>query len=114
MAVREKELKHIILEDLQSLFNSIRENNFINSLQNKLNVKKRQLQTELQNTEAEVEAHRNKKLEYVDLYTENVITKDDLVEYRELTDNKIAVLQVRKINLMRKYNSVQTKITQLT
>ncbi|MGO4890021.1 recombinase family protein [Anaerobacillus sp. MEB173] len=47
VAVKEKELKHIILEDLKALFNSMREDSFMNSLLNKLNVKKNQLLKEL-------------------------------------------------------------------
>jgi site-specific DNA recombinase len=38
-------------------------------------------------------------LEYVDLYTDNVLTKEDLVEYRDLTDNKIKELQSKKSQL---------------
>ncbi|AGK52261.1 hypothetical protein [Bacillus sp. 1NLA3E] len=38
-------------------------------------------------------------MEYVNLFTENVITKDELVEYRELTDNKVTALQIKKTQL---------------
>ncbi|MCJ0931902.1 recombinase family protein [Virgibacillus halodenitrificans] len=99
VVIREKELKHIILDDLQKLFNSIQEESFINSFLNKLNVKKRQLNKELKKIEAEVDGLRNKKLEYVNLYTENVISKDELVEYRVLTDNKIEALQKKKMQM---------------
>lgn len=48
----------------------------------------------------EIETFRNKKLEYVDLFTENVLTIDDLVEFRELTDNKIKEIQIKKVQLV--------------
>jgi site-specific DNA recombinase len=86
---------HVIIEDLQNLFNSLKGENFLNALINKLNVKKRNVLTELEKVQSEIETLRNKKLEYVDLYTENVLTKEDLVEYRDLTDNKIKELQIK-------------------
>jgi site-specific DNA recombinase len=102
VAVREKELMHVIMEDLQTLFNSLKEESFLNALMNKLNIKKRNVLKELEKVQSEIETLRNKKLEYVDLYTENVLTKEDLVEYRELTDNKIKDLQIKKAELNEK------------
>lgn len=64
--MKEKELKHIILEDLKALFNAQREDSFMNSLLNKLNVKKHQFLKEVQNIDKEVEALKYRKLEYVD------------------------------------------------
>jgi len=113
VAVREKELMHVIMEDLKALFNSLKEETFLNSLLNKLNVKKRNILKELEKVQSEIEKLRNKKLEYVDLYTENVISKEDLVEYRELTDSKINDLQTKRPNLMRNYRNVTTRITPL-
>ncbi|MDP4086795.1 MAG: recombinase family protein [Bacillota bacterium] len=99
IAIREKELIQVIMEDFQSLFNSLKEETFLNMLMNKLNFKKRSVQKELEAVQFEIETLKNKKLEYVDLYTENVISKEDLIEYRELTDNKIKDLQVKKAQL---------------
>lgn len=95
VAIREKELMQVIMEDLQTLFNSLKEENYLNTLMNKLNVKKRNVLKELDAIQSQVESLRNKKLKYVNLYTENVLTKDDLVEYRELTDNKIKDLHIK-------------------
>jgi site-specific DNA recombinase len=99
VAVRENELMHVIMGDLQTLFDSLREENFLNALMNKLNVKKRTVLKEIETVQSEIATLKNKKLEYVNLYTENVISKDDLVEYRELTDNKIKDLQIKKVQL---------------
>jgi site-specific DNA recombinase len=113
VAIREKELMHVIMEDLQTIFNSLKEENFLNALMNKLNVKKRKVIKELEAVQSEIETLRNKKLEYVDLYTENVITKDDLVEYRELMDNKIKDLQIKKAELNKNNRNATTRITPL-
>jgi site-specific DNA recombinase len=99
VAVREKELIDVIMKDLQTLFNSLKEETFLNALMNKLNIKKRNVLKQLEKVQSEIETLRNKKLEYVDLYTENVLTKEDLVEYRVLTDNKIKDLQTKKTEL---------------
>ena len=99
VVVREKELMQVIMEDLQSLFNTLKEENFMNTLLNRLNKKKQEIIKELKTIQAEIEALRNKKLEYVNLFTENVISKEELVEYRELTDNKIKALQIKQTQL---------------
>lgn len=99
VAIREKELMHVILDDLKFLFNSLREDSFLNTLLNKLNRKKQQILNELAATQSEVEALKGKKLDYINLFTENVITKEELVEYREMTDNKIKALQIKKTQL---------------
>jgi site-specific DNA recombinase len=92
VVVREKELKNIIQEDLQELFQSFQDETFINSLLNKLNTKKRQIQNEIQKIEKQIGNLRKKKLEYVNLYTDNVISKEDLIEYKELTDQSLKEL----------------------
>ncbi|MFJ8267674.1 recombinase zinc beta ribbon domain-containing protein [Peribacillus asahii] len=65
VAVREKELMHVIMEDLKALFNSLKEETFLNSLLNKLNVKKRNILKELEKVQSEIEKLRNKKLKDV-------------------------------------------------
>jgi site-specific DNA recombinase len=102
VAVREKELMHVIMEDIKAMFNSLKEETFLNSLLNKLNVKKRYVLKELEKVVSEIEKLRNKKLEYVNLYTENVISKEDLVEFREISDSKIKDLQIKKTELNEK------------
>jgi site-specific DNA recombinase len=99
VAIREKELMQVIIEDLQALFNTLNEESFKNTLLDKLNKKKQLILRELEVTQSEIEALKNKKLDYVNLYTEKVITKDELVDYRELTDNKINSLQLKKSQL---------------
>jgi site-specific DNA recombinase len=97
------------MEDLQTLFNSLKEENFLNMLMNKLNVKKRNVLKELEAIQSQMETLRNNKLEYVNLYTENVLTKEDLVEYREITDNKIKGLQIKKAQLDEKLKECENE-----
>jgi site-specific DNA recombinase len=62
IAIREKELMHVILEDLQTLFNTLKEDSFMNTLLNKFNKRKLQVVKDLETTQAEIEALKNKKL----------------------------------------------------
>lgn len=89
LAIREKELQHIIQTDLKELFQSFQDNAIMASLINKLQTKKRQIQNELTATETEIDFLKKKKLDYINLYTEEIITKSELQEYRTLADQKI-------------------------
>ncbi|PHE82685.1 hypothetical protein COF80_27045 [Bacillus toyonensis] len=72
--------------DLKELFQSFQDNAIIASLINKLKEKKRQIQNELTATEAEIDFLKKKKRDYINLYTEEVITKVELREYQTLAD----------------------------
>lgn len=108
-AIREKNLIQIIKDDLRSLFNALNEESLVTTLLKKLNKKKQHILKEFESTISEIEALKNKKLDYVNLFTENVITKDELVEYRELTDNKIKSLQLKKSQLNEKMQDCENE-----
>ncbi|WP_077210734.1 recombinase family protein [Bacillus dakarensis] len=102
--VREKALVHVIMEDLKPLYNTLKEESFLKSLVKKLESKKHQIQKELENVQAEIDNLKQNKLKYLNLYTENVISKDELIEARELTDANINELQLKKTQLIEKMN----------
>nr|MBA5588634.1 recombinase family protein [Anaerobacillus isosaccharinicus]QOY37957.1 recombinase family protein [Anaerobacillus isosaccharinicus] len=102
VVIREKELIQVIVEDLRALFNQLKEESFKSTLLKKLNKRKQQILRELDVTQTEIDKLKTKKLNYVDLYMENDITKEELVEYRELTDNNIKSLQYKNTHLKEK------------
>ena len=102
--VREKELAHIIQEDLQTLFHSFQNESYLKDLLDKLDNKQRQLKNDLQKVETQLNTQRQNKLNYVNLYTENIITKEELMEFKELTDTNIKDLEVSKALLLEKIN----------
>lgn len=112
VAVREKELVHIIMNDLKPLYNTLKEESFVQTLLKKLNNKKHQIQKELQKTQSEIDALKQKKLDYVNLFTDDIISREELVEYHELTYNKIKELLTKKTQLNEKKTNVKMKITQ--
>ncbi|MFQ3544237.1 recombinase family protein [Halobacillus rhizosphaerae] len=102
VAIREKELTQVILEDLKLLFETLKDESFMNTLISKLNTKKQLIQKEVILSQNELAELKNKKLEYVNLYTENVISKEELKEYRHLTDEKIKEIQIKQAILEEK------------
>ncbi|MEH7110222.1 recombinase family protein [Bacillus sp. JJ1764] len=92
VVVREKELKNIIHNDLKELFKSFKNESLLETLQNKLSTKKRQIKNEIEKVEKHLKDLRKRKLDYVNLYTDNLISKEDLVEYKELSDQSVKEL----------------------
>jgi site-specific DNA recombinase len=102
VVVREKELKNIIQEDLQNLFQSFQNESFLESLLKKLNTKKRQIQNDLQKVDKQIKDLRKRKLDYVNLFTDNLISKEDLIEYKDVTDQSLKELDLSKSQLQKK------------
>lgn len=92
----------VILDDLQVLFDTLKDYSFMSTLMTKLNSKKQLLQKEILTNQDELVNLKNKKLEYVNLYTDGVISKEKLAEFRELTDNKIKASQIKQTQLEEK------------
>jgi site-specific DNA recombinase len=102
LVVREKELKNIFQDDLQNLFQSFQNESFLESILNKLNTKKRQIHNELQNVDKQIKDLRKRKIDCVNLFTDNLISKGDLNEYKELTDESLKELDLSKTQLQKK------------
>ena len=100
--IREKELTQVILDDLQGLFETLKDESFTSTLIKKLNTKKQLLQKDTLVIQDEIVNLKNKKLEYVNLYTDKVISKEELSEYRELADGKIKDSQTKLAQLQEK------------
>lgn len=63
-------------------------------LENKMDAKNHQLQEKLRNAEKKVSNLEKKKRDYVDLYTDEVISKEDLIELRISISNEIDAVKV--------------------
>ncbi|MHA6261150.1 recombinase family protein [Sporosarcina sp. CAU 1771] len=100
--IREKELKQVIIDDLRYLLQSFQNEVFLKNLLSKLNKKKQQIQTELQDLDARIINLRKKKLEFVNLYTEKLISKEELIEYKDLTDEDLKNCDISKSQLLKK------------
>lgn len=107
--VREKDLEQIIMDDLKPLYETLKNEKFISSLLKKLETKKHQFQKDLEQIQTEIDDIKQKKLKYLDLYTENVISNEELVEARELTDKKINELQLKKDQLKQLLNECENE-----
>lgn len=107
--VREKALEQIIMDDLKPLYETLKDEKFLRSLLKKLDTKKHQLQKDLEQIQTEIDDIKQKKLKYLDLYTENVISKEELIEARELTDQKINELQLKQDQLNEQMNECENE-----
>ncbi len=68
----------------------------------KLNTKQRKIQNELQNVDKQIKELRKRKLDYVNMFSDNLISKEDLIEYKELTDQSLKELDLAKTQLVKK------------
>ena len=100
--IREKELEHLIIGDLKKLFINFQDDSFKDSIQKKLSMKKNSLETELLKLEDELKALRSKKMKYADLYTEEIISREELLEYREIIDQSLTEMKSSKEQLTSK------------
>ncbi|MGG0464820.1 recombinase family protein [Priestia aryabhattai] len=107
--VREKDLKNVILSDLQELSQSFHNDSFTENLLNKANKKLRKMQQELINVEHQIKELRKRKLVYVNLYAEQAITKEELIEYKELVDQELKELDVNRAQLDQKITEGQSE-----
>ncbi|MFS0637943.1 recombinase family protein [Mesobacillus foraminis] len=99
VAVREKELKNVILEDLKELFKTISNGSFMETMVGKLNSKKQSVQKELVSILKEIEMCRKQKLDHVNLYTEGILNKEDLMELKQTLDAKVESLMIKQAHL---------------
>ena len=99
LPIREGELKEIIEEDIRELFKALEDESFAVTLTTKLESKKHQILQELTTVENSIEKLKNKKLDYVNLYTDDLITKEELIEFKMLIDRKVEDVKSKRIQL---------------
>lgn len=97
--VREKDLKNVILSDLQEIFQSFHNDSLMENLSIKANKKHERMQQKLINIENKIKELRKRKLNYINLYAEQVITKEELIEYKELVDQELKELGIKRSEL---------------
>ncbi len=103
--VRESELSNIILTDFDNLFNQLNEDSFFNSLLAKINSLRQRINNDTKNVQNDLQKLQSKKLDYVDLYTNRIISAKELHEFREMNDGKIKKLQVELAQLEYQLNT---------
>ncbi|MGD7046157.1 recombinase family protein [Jeotgalibacillus proteolyticus] len=102
VVIREKELIHVILEDLQQVFKCIQDDTYIKNIQDKLKKKKLSIQKEITIVENEIKDCRLRKKSYLDFYADQVIGREEFMDVRKLADQKISELVNTKTELQQK------------
>jgi len=109
VVIREKDLKHTILVDLQELFESIQDEQFIKSLQKRLDQKKISITNELTKVENKANKLRSRKKDYLDMYADKIISREELIDYREMIDQEVADLEKTKNELQEKLEECESE-----
>ncbi|WP_400245559.1 recombinase family protein [Niallia sp. JL1B1071] len=109
VVIREKELKNTILEDLQELFASIQDEQFIKSLQKRLDQKKVSITNELTKIKNKANKLRTRKKDYLDMYADKIISREELIEYREKIDQDVAELEKSKNEYQEKLEECESE-----
>jgi len=99
--LRSRDLEQVISRDIKDLFQIFKDESLMRSLENKINTKKHQIQEKLRNSEKKIFSLEKKKRSYIDLFTEKVISKDDLIELKISVDDEIDVVKMTMIDLER-------------
>jgi site-specific DNA recombinase len=107
--IREVDLKHIIQEDLQKIFKSIQDEKFILSLKKKLDQKKVSIKKNIENISNKTKKLRSRKKDYLDMYADHIISREELAEYREQMDQEIAKLERVQVEYQEKLNECESE-----
>jgi site-specific DNA recombinase len=107
--IREKELKQIIIDDLKELFQSIQDDELIRNLQKRLNQRKVIIKDQLDTLERQAIKLRSRKKSYLDSYTDELISRDDFVEYRKQIDKELAELEIAKVEYQVKFDECENE-----
>ena len=109
VVIREKELKQIIIDDLQELFQSIQDDKLLRDLQKRLDHKKSLIRNVLTKIEHKANKLRSRKKDYLDMYADEIISREELVEYRKQIDEEVAGLEKAKIDYQEKLDECESK-----
>lgn len=99
MPIRLNEIKRVIQNDLKELFQFFRDDSLINQFESKMNVNRQHIQRAIQNAEKKIEKLGMSKRNYLDLYTEGIISKEELTKLREDVSKEIEELNTNKSEL---------------
>lgn len=87
--IKSIDLEQVISCDIKALFQIFKDDTLMRRFENKMNAKKRQIEEKLRNAEKKIFNLEKKKRDYVDLYTDKIISKEDLNELRMNVSNEI-------------------------
>lgn len=107
--IREKELKLIITEDLQKLFKAIKDEEFLKTLEKRLNNKKGLIKKEITKISNQATKLRSRKKDYLDMYADQIITREELMEYRKQVDQQIADIEKDKIKFQEQLDKCESE-----
>jgi site-specific DNA recombinase len=109
IVIREQELKQIILEDIQELIKSISDEEIMISLKARLDHRKVSITKELAKVENNVSRLHSRKKDYLDMYADNLLTREELLAYREQLDKELIEVDKSKTELQEKLKECESE-----
>lgn len=99
MPIRLNEIESVIQNDLKDLFQFFRDDTLMDEFESKMNENKHQIQRAIQNAEIKIKKLEMKNRDYLDLYTEKIIPKVELLKYREDISKELKEIILTKSEL---------------
>ncbi|MGG3562735.1 hypothetical protein ABES03_14165 [Neobacillus rhizosphaerae] len=79
------------------------------SLQKRLDQKKVSITNEITKIENKVKRIRSRKKDYLDMYADQIISREELVEYRRQIDQEVSELETAKIEYQAKLEECESE-----
>ena len=99
LPIRLNEIKRVIQNDLKELFHFFRDDSLINEFESKMNENRNRIEKAIKTTENKIGKLELNKRNYLDLYTEGIISKEDLIKYRNDASEEIEELNKSRSEL---------------
>lgn len=99
MPIRLNEIESVIQNDLKDLFQFFRDDSLMNEFESKMNENKHQIQSAIKNAENKMEKLEMRNRSYLDLYTDKIISKEELKKLRDIVSKELEEIMMTKSEL---------------
>ncbi|QTB13115.1 hypothetical protein J2B92_20470 [Lysinibacillus sphaericus] len=93
------EIESVIQNDLKDLFQFFRDDSLMNEFESKMNENKHQIQSAIKNAENKMEKLEMRNRSYLDLYTDKIISKEELKKLRDIVSKELEEIMMTKSEL---------------
>ena len=97
--IRSADVEQVILSDLRNLFEFFKDDSLLSDFENKVNSKKYHIQESIKKLDDKIESLELKRRNYIDLFTEQIISREELDVARASVNSEIEILKLNKSEL---------------
>ena len=92
-AVREKSLNERVTKELHSVYTAFQNEKIMDTFTTKLSDEHKHVNEQIAELSKQIKQLSLNKFNYVNLYTENLISKDEFIQFKELADEQLSLLE---------------------